>query len=372
MEKTSVKVLHIVPGFLFGGIESRLIDWYSCMDRDAIQFDVIKVTPDAPNPLVDQIQAMGGHVFSIPPLGIKTAIRHFRLIKSIMQKTQYDVVHSHSCAYGLYPLFLAKKMGIKLRILHSRTTNYNPGDKHVFISKAMGKAAVPLATKYFACSEEAGIWAFRGHSVEVIKNGIFLDTFALDEQNRIQKRQKLQLETAFVLGYVGRFSTQKNVPFLLEILKRVVEVHSNTILVMVGEDQGKVANQFKQSAQEMGLEKHILYAGRQDHVQEWYQTFDVFLLPSHFEGFGTVTIEAQASGLPCIVSTGVPKSVKVTEEVSFLDTTDPIPWVEKCLSYVGKARNPGDIERIREAGYDVKTTANKLKALYLSAKDTRS
>lgn len=362
-------ILHIVPGFLYGGVESRLIDWYSCINHQKIQFDVIKVTPDTPNNLVDRFEEMGGHVFSIPPLGTKTVFKHIQAVKYLMEKTPYDAVHAHSLEYGLIPLLYAKKMGIQKRVLHNRAAGFNPNEKHILLSKILGKFALWFATDFFACSEEAGKWAFGDNRpVKVIRNGIHLDEFRFDIIQRQEKRDKLQINDRLVLGFVGRFSTAKNVLFLLDVLKNVVDNHDNSVLIMVGDDKGDLAEEFKHKAFDLGLLEHILFAGRQDHVQGWYQIFDVFLLPSHFEGFGTVTIEAQANGLPCIVSNGVPKSVKVTDEVSFLDITDPIPWAQKCLSYVGKERKPGQIERIREAGYDAKRTAEELEAFYLSVK----
>ena len=369
-EMTKIKVLHIAPGFLYGGIESRLVDWYACMDRANIQFDVIKVTPDQPNSLVKQVEDMGGRVFSIPPLGAKTAFQHFKAVKIIMQATKYDVVHSHSLSYGFYPLFLAKRQNIPLRILHSRTTSYNPREKHILISTALGKLAIPIATNRFACSVAAGEWAFGSRSFQVINNGIFLDRFQFDESHRAGKRKELGIEGSFVLGYVGRFSSAKNVLFLLDVLQNVIQEQNNAVLIMVGEDQGEIAEQFKAKADKLKLSDHLIYAGRQDQTQMWYSAFDVFLLPSLFEGFGTVAIEAQASGLPCVVSTGVPESVKVSDRISFLDLDDPAAWADKILEYYHCERLPGDIAGIRDAGYDVRTTAKELERLYCSMPDS--
>ena len=362
-----IKVLHIVPGFLYGGIESRLIDWYSCVDREKCQFDVLKVTPDQPNALVDRMQELGAEVISIPPLGIKTAFRHIHAVRKVIKNGNYSVVHSHSLAYGFFTLLFAKTNGIKLRILHSRTTSYNPNDKHVFVSTILGKMAIPLATHFFACSEEAGKWAFGNkRRVRVIRNGIFLEQFNYCENRRTSKRREYQLEDAFVLGYVGRFSTQKNTQFLLDILSMTTRMADNVMLVMVGDDTGEVARQFKEKAALLNLTDRIIYVGRQDKIQDWYPMFDVFVAPSLFEGFGTVALEAQANGLPCVLSTGFPTIVKVAEKVHFLSLDNTEDWVKTIMKYHGAARQGADLNVFREAGYDVRQTAKELEQLYAS------
>ncbi len=362
MEKC--KVLHIAPGFKYGGIESRLVDWYSRMDKSLVHFDVVKVTPDESNPLVDKLESLGAKVYSIPPLGVRTWKKHFSAMRKIIISGNYDVIHSHSLAYGFFPMLLGKKLGIKKRILHSRTTSLNPGDKHILISKFLSKLAIPLATDYFACSEEAGEWAFgKNKKAKIIKNGIVLENFIFSQEERDYLRKELCLDEAKVVGYIGRFSTQKNLIFLIDSFRIATEKESRLKLMLIGDgpEYEKIVNYSK----ECGLKDRIIFLGRKDDVNIWYNAMDAFVLPSLFEGFGTVAIEAQTNGLPCLVSTGVPYSTKVLETIKYLPIDNPQVWADEMLFSLSNSRDNNAADKVKMAGYNYVDTVEFLQKYYL-------
>lgn len=360
-----IRVLHIAPGFKYGGIESRLIDWYSGMDRDQIHFDVVKVTPDESNPLVDKMRELGAEVYSIPPLGMRTWRQHFVAMRKIIESGQYDVVHSHSTAYGFCPLLIAKKLGIKKRVLHSRTTNYNPGERHILVSKVLTKLAVPIATDYFACSEEAGKWAFGKRTVSVIRNGIELDkfTFSVDKRNEIRRQLGLLAEDK-VIGFVGRFSAQKNIPFLIKVFNSLHKQNPHFKLLMIGD--GPLWEEAHNMVNDFQLDDAVMFIGRQENVNDWMNAMDVFAFPSLFEGFGTVAIEAQANGLPCVLSSAIPRSTNVSRNVTYENYEDAECWVRVLEEYLRIPRENNAISIIRNAGYDVNQTIIELEKYYLS------
>ncbi len=365
------KVLHIAPGFLYGGIEKRLVDWYKLMDRDLIRFDVVKVTPDTPNRLVAQIEELGGKVFSIPPLGARTAIAHIQAIRNIVREGNYTAIHSHSLSYGYFPLKEAKKLGCKKRILHSRTIKSNPGEHMVAAKNVLAHLSQIYATDFFACSNEAGDAAFRGrHKFRVINNGIFLDSFTYDQQIRRAKRYELGISDEFVVGYVGRFSPPKNIPFLFRMFALLHKKKPSTKLLVVGDtnDIPSIKAEVDIITEQNDMSDSIIYAGRQEQTTAWMDAMDAFVLPSLFEGFGTVSVEAQANGLPCVLSDNVPVSTNVTGEAIYLPLIEE-RWVEELLGLSSHARNPGDIQKIADAGFDVRTTAKWLEQFYLSEVD---
>lgn len=361
-----VRVLHVAPGFKYGGIESRLVDWYSGMDRNQVHFDVVKVTPDESNPLVEKMRELGAEVYSIPPLKIKTWKQHFSEMKRIIVSGKYDVIHSHSTAYGFYPMLLGKKLGIKKRILHSRTTSYNPGEKHVLVSRCLSKMAIPLATDYFACSEEAGVWAFgRKKSVKVIRNGIMLDDFKFSQEKRYSIRHQLGIgDDETVYGYVGRFSTAKNIPFLIDVFSEVSKKNRNSKLLLVGD--GPLYDELIYLCRENSIEKDVIFAGYQINVADWLNAMDVFVMPSHFEGFGTVAIEAQANGLPCVLSNGFPEVVKVLEHTVLLPLSNIDKWIETLNKYKDYKRRIDSIKIINDKGFNVLETIKFLEEFYAS------
>ena len=276
-----VKVLHIVPGFLYGGIESRLVDWYKCIDHDKVRFDVVKVTPDVPNNLVDEIEQLGGKVYTVPPLGVMTVAQHVSEMRKIINNNQYDIVHSHSLSYGYISLKLAKKSGCARRILHSRTVRLNPGDRMVAVKEMLGHMSLKYATDFFACSHEAGIAAFGNkRPFTVVQNGIFLNDFIFDREYRTLMRHRLGVEDSFVLGFVGRFSTPKNIPFLCEVFSIVHDSFPNTKLLIVGDDKEniEIKNQSLSIIKAHNAEEDIIFAGRQNDVGKWLNIMDALLL----------------------------------------------------------------------------------------------
>ena len=364
----AVKVLHIAPGFLYGGIESRLVDWYKCIDRDKVRFDVVKVTPDIQNDLVDEIEKLGGKVYTVPPLGLKTIGQHIQGMRKIINDNQYDVVHSHSLPYGYIALKLAKKSGCKRRILHSRTVRQNPGDRMVMVKEILGHMSIKYATDFFACSQEAGIAAFGNkRTFTVIQNGIFLNDFIFDSECRRLMRQRLEVDSSFVLGFVGRFSTAKNIPFLCEVFSLVHDSFPDTTLLIIGDAQENtdIKNQCLSIVKAHNAQDDIIFAGRQNDVGKWLNTMDVLLMPSLFEGFGTVAVEAQANGLPCVLSDTVPQMTKVSDDAYYLPLDRVDTWVETIAKLRNKKRIGGNIQKIRDLGYDVATTAKWLQEFYL-------
>ena len=366
MKEKQVRVLHVAPGFLYGGIESRLIDWYKCMNHDLIHFDVVKVTSPEPNPLVDQLEDMGCKVFSIPPLGAHTAFSHFHELKNIIDKGHYDIIHSHSLSYGWYPFLYGRKKSIKVRILHSRTNQTDNTERNLLLKEVLSKLALSLATDYFACSEEAGLWAFGSkHEFHIVRNGIFLNDFMYNKERREEIRNKLNIADCFIIGTVCRFARSKNLEFALRVFAQIYNQNQNARMVLIGD--GPMEADLKQLAISLNIKDAVLFLGRREDVGDLLNIFDLFIFPSFYEGFGTVAIEAQANGLPCIISTGVPRTVKVLDDVQFINPTDNDAWIAAIMNSVGKMRSSENNVRTSMASFDIRLTAQWLQDYYLSS-----
>lgn len=365
-----IRVLHVAPGFLYGGIEMRLIDWYKNIDHNLVHFDVVKVTPDVPNPLVDALREMGVGVYSIPPLSLSTAFEHIRQIKHIVTVGHYDVIHCHSLSYAFFPFIFSKKLGGQKRILHSRTTQMNGKGIVKIIDILLSNMAKNEATDYFACSKEAGKFAFGPNcSFHVVNNGIILSDFNFNLDARKQLRERFKLEGYLVLGFVGRFTEAKNIPFLFEVFGKIHKEDAHTKLLLVGDEkQGTIYNEVIEIANRYESLNDIIFVGRQNNVSEWMSAMDVFLMPSLYEGFGTVAVEAQATGLPCFVSDKIPRTIDVGGNISFLpiNNTDVDEWAREILKLKGKKRDSGNHDLISQAGFDAKKIGKWLEEYYLS------
>lgn len=369
-EKNKIKVLHYVPGFDFGGIESRLLDWYKNVDRDKVKFDLLVQTNIEKNELINEFIDIGGDVFVLPGFSPRTYIKHKKKLKDFfLENSDYDVIHCHS-TIGYFVLKEAKKTGIPLRIMHSRTTNFNPGEKQVLLRKILQRISPFYANHYFACSKEAGEWVFSKRITEsnrfrVIDNGIEASKFIYDQKIRDELRTELGIKDEFVIGNVARFSTAKNHNFLIEVFYEILKAHQNSKLLLIGD--GPTEYETREQTKKLGIEDKVFFIGRKKNVEDYMQCMDVFLFPSHFEGFGTVAVEAQAAGLHCIVSSGVPHSVDITDLVEHLALSEGINyWADKVLRYVDGYERKNMYQQISDAGFDVITTAKWLETFYIN------
>lgn len=365
-----VRVLHYAPGFLSGGIESRLLDWYRNIDREKVQFCLVKLNNVDNTHNIREFKELGGEVYNLPPFNMKNFLNYIRILNELFKKNYFDIVHVHDVSSGIFVLLLARINKIKMRILHSRTTDYLPNEKNLLIKKSFKKLIPFFSNRYFACSDKAGIWGFgikRCKEVKVIKNGIQIERFVFDENVRNNIRKELEIENKKVIGTIGRLSKQKNLIFLLELFKEINLIEKDTVLVLVGE--GSMREQLVKRANELSIEDKIIFAGEKSNVWDYYMAFDVFISTSFYEGFGTTAIESQATGTPTVLSTGFPEVVCVTDVVKRIGLDESLKiWVDTVISLIGVRGKASIIDEIIIAGYSAERVAKGLEDIYLEVK----
>ena len=312
-----IKVLHYIPGFNEGGIEARLLDWYRNMDRSKIQFYIIKLNNVTSDKMLE-IEKLGGKFYNVTPFTPHTFIKYIKQISHIIKEINPDILHIHSFSTGIFPLTIAKKEGIKARIIHSRTTDYLPNEKNITIKKFLKKYTPKFATDYFACSKNAGKWGIgEKYNVKIINNGITLELFEFNKTTRNEYRKKLGIKKDEILvGTIGRLSPQKNLPFLLDVFYEMVKINPQYKLVLVG--AGSMKEELEEKIQALKLTNQVIFTGTQHNVWEYYMAFDIFLCTSFYEGFGTTAIEAQATGVNTFVSNNFPEEVELTDYIQRL------------------------------------------------------
>ncbi|MFI3305483.1 MAG: glycosyltransferase [Rikenellaceae bacterium] len=365
-----VRVLHFAPGFLFGGIESRLLDWYSHIDRDKVQFDLLKQSnniDDTSN--IARFRELGGEVYNIPRFSLKTLTEYIREIKRFFKENNdYDVVHSHSLSTGLFVLYYAKKYGIKKRILHARTSKTDGNFIKRCLNDLMKFSAPYFATHLFAVSGVAAVWGFGkkrvyNGQVSILKNGIQTDRFKYDQNLRNAKRQELGIADNYVVGNVCRLAKPKNLPFILSVFKKLIEIEPTAKLLLVGD--GPLLNYVSQQIELFAMKESVILTGRQSDVWSYYMSMDILFSPSLFEGFPGTVLEAQATGLPCVISNLITDEVKMSDNLRYLDLSLSLDiWVNELLSFKGQERATNVIDIIRENGYDSSQVINRLQKYY--------
>ena len=359
-----ITVLHYAPGFLSGGIESRLLDWYRNIDRKLIRFIIIKLNDIDDTKNIEEFIQLGGTVYNLPSLKKINVFLLTRRIKKIIMKEKVDIVHVHDINSGFFALKAAKKSKVKCRIYHSRTNNFSSNEKKLFIKKFFMNKAPKYATNYWACSEAAGLFAFGERFIAegfVLKNGIQLDYYKFDEKKRNMIRKKHGIiETDIIIGCVCRIIESKNISFLLKIIDSLNKIEKKYKLLLVGSgDMNIIYNYYDGKVPD-----YIFMAGEIKNVWDYYFAFDIFCSPSKYEGFGTTAVEAQAAGLPTFVSNGFPERVELTKNIKRLDIFDEKIWVNNILK-ADIRRDLQSYDIIKENGYDAKDVAKYLQSFYL-------
>lgn len=304
------------------------------------------------------------------PLAYKKEIHTFFEVN----KGIYDVIWFNCCdlANSGYIMKQAKITGIRKRIIHAHNTQLMQTGKRRYFYSLMHhywkNHISRYATDFWACSESAGEFFYKapilkGKAFKIIHNAIETEKYAYDSVTRKQIRETYNLENRYVIGHVGRFQFQKNHEFLIDIFYEYLKLDSRAVLMLVG--QGEEEDAIRQKVINLGIEKSVLFMGVRTDVNRLLQAMDVFLLPSRFEGLPLVLIEAQTAGLKCFASKDViTEAADLTGNVEFISLKEDADiWAGKIYSQSEQFLNRTQyVKLIIEAGYDIRTEADKFKA----------
>lgn len=363
-----IRIPQIVGKWLGGGIEAVVISEYLAMDKSKIQFDFI-CDEDSTNIPYDLIEKNGGRVIIIPPY--QKAFKYHKELKKVLKENNYKIVHSHISTMSVFSLFAAKCAGIPIRIAHSHSTTNKKEKKKNLMKQVLRPFSKVFATNYMCCSELAGRWLFGNKeydkgNVYLLNNAIDLDKFKYDEKLRKKKREELGIkDDTLVIGHLGRFVAQKNHTFLIDIFNEIHKKNNNSILLLAG--QGPLMGDIKNKVKELNLEDSVKFLGQRNDANELYQAFDVFLLPSLYEGLPVVGVEAQAAGLLCYLSDDMTKETKVLDITKFMSLNNtPEEWADNILDDVKKYKRIDTSKEMTAKNFNIKEEAKKLEEYYLN------
>ena len=318
-----IRIAQIVGKWLGGGVEAVVMNYYRHIDHSKVQFDFI-CDDDSTNIPYDEIEKLGGKVILIPPY--QKVFKYQKELRRVLREGKYKIVHSHINTLSVFPLYAAKKVGVPVRIAHSHSTTNKKEWKKNLLKQVLRPFSKKYATNYMCCSELAGRWLFGDKAydegkVYLLNNAIDLDKFKYDKKIRDKKRKELGIkEDIIVIGHIGRFVAQKNHTFLIDIFNQFHKKEKNSILLLAG--QGPLQEEIKNKVRKLGLDDSVRFLGQRNDANELYQAFDVFLLPSLYEGLPVVGVEAQASGLLCFFSDDMTKETKVLDSTVFMSLSN--------------------------------------------------
>lgn len=359
--KNFVKVLVIEStAFGYDGITSVITNYYKYQDYNKVQMDLVTI-----NEISSSFNSILKQHYSqnfILPYRNSNPARYVIELTKIIKRGNYQIVHVHGCSATMaVEMFAVKLAGVKVRIGHSHNTKCD----HMKADKMLRPFFSRLCNVGFACGKEAGDWLFPDKEFCIIKNGIDLEKYQFNKVIREEMRICNNLNGTFVIGHVGRFSTQKNHEKLIDIFSQVSKDIPDTKLVLVGD--GELRKEIEDRVQRENL--NVLFVGLSDEVEKWLQAMDIIVFPSLFEGLPLGLVEAQAAGLPCVLSDTISSDVAITDLVKFVKLEAPVrKWADEIESLQNRfdryARNEYVKKQIRDAHFDIRANCEDLAIRY--------
>ncbi len=363
-----MRVLQVIGIMNQGGAEVMIMNLYRKIDRSKIQFDFVENENDGAF-YDEEIRKLGGHIYHCPRFIGKNYVKYRKWWKSFFKEHEdYSVVHGHIGSTAAIYLSEAKKHGITT-IAHSH--NVDGKRKKQLLYKILSYPVRNIADYLFMCSKQAGIDRFGEEAISnlnrafFVPNAIDTELFRFCENARKIKRKKFGIkDEEFLVGHVGRFAEQKNHMYLLDIFKEINIAHPLSKLLLVGD--GTLRSDIEAKIIKLGLNDKVIITGVRNDINELMTAMDVLVFPSKYEGLGVTLIEAQCSGLPCVISENIPKeSILIKELVSTCSLSERAAlWAEIALRriHIERVECAG---RVKETGFDIEKSAKWLEEFYL-------
>ena len=359
MEQTNavIRIAEIVGNAVTGGVPSQVVNLVRHMDHDRFVCDFYTYGPSRYD---EEIRSWGGEVYYIPrmtrPLSAVSAL------KPLLKQGRYDIVHSHMTSLSVVPLYAARRAKVGVRIAHAHSSTH-PGERTAWIKNTLKHFAPWYATHLAACSRSSALWMYgpkKGENATIIRNAVDLARF-----NPSVAPDPALLEWADgakLIGSVGRMVYQKNVPFLVDAFAYLTTLRSDVKLVLVGDGETRKEVERRILAYDVGDRVKIL--DEIPEIERYIKAFDLFALPSLYEGLPLVVMEAQALGVPVLASD------QVTEEadmggVTYFPLDSSRQWGDEMNEMLEKAHPVDCLATMRSRGYDMAEEGRRLEAYYL-------
>ena len=358
----NVRVLMIVANLrVANGVSSFVMNYYRKVKKEHICID-FALYSDIPSPYYDEIQANGGKITILP--SIKHLKKHMSACQKLLNDGNYDVIHNNILHISIPMMWCAKQANIPVRILHSHSSKLGGTPKKEVRNKAFLPILRGLATDYTACSKLAGKAMFGERSFAVIPNVIAADNYRFCAENRENVRKQMNAEGKCIIGSVGRLAEEKNPFFAVDVFKKLLEQVPNAEYWWIG--SGNLDQRVKEYVEAIGMLDHIKLLGSRNDVIDLYQAMDCFFLPSLFEGLPVTGVEAQAMGLPMVVSDTVTDEMVYTDLVDYVSLNAP---ADEWAAHLKRALNRRDnresySEQLKQSIFSDSGCGEKLTDIY--------
>lgn len=370
-----IKILQVIGIMNRGGAETMIMNLYRTIDKTKIQFDFVVHTTEI-GAFDNEIEAYGGKVFHCPKYDGKNHFQYKKWWDNFFARNSenYKIVHGHIGSTASIYLSIAKKYGL-YTIAHSHNTDGKQSLKN-YLYKLMSYNTRHIADSFFACSYVAGVDRYGKHIADnsskftVLKNAIDTEQFLFNADFRNEIRSEFDIaEDKIVVGHIGRFNIQKNHKFLADIAYETLKKNDNIVFMFVGD--GDLKDDIENKINSLGIQKNVIFTGVRSDVNKFYQAFDLFLFPSFFEGLPVTLVEAQASGLKCLVSDRITDEVSITDLIVYKSIDDSAEsWADEIFKVISFNRK-NEFKQIIDSGYDINTTSKWLMNFYINVEKRR-
>ena len=370
------RILQIVDNLsMDSGVSAMLMNLYRNISKEDIQFDFL-VCKRVENSYEREIEALGGSVYYMGnPLSARECIKANRNFKMFFQRRSQDyaVVHLHSPTISIFSLRYAKRYKVANRIVHSHSSMTSQNKFKALINLFLMNRGKAYANHYWTCSTKAARFLFgdrccNHHSINLIKNAVDVSKFRYNKLLADQCRQELACLPKTIVCHVSNFHPIKNHIFLIDVMKRAVSCRKDLVFLYVGD--GPVRKRFETRVKEEGLSQFCIFVGKTDRVEYYLQGADFVWLPSIKEGLPVTIVEAQACGVPCLVSDTVTAEVDVGQ-VAFLSLQTSV-WVQQLVAL--RRQSAEERERRSRAfentAFNIMNEAKRVEQLYRALGET--
>lgn len=359
-------VLYITTGMHIGGVQTFIVNYAPYLMQNGIRLN-IAVQVDHEELYDKYLENIGCRIFHITSLN-KSKIRFMKDIYHLLnQHPEIKIIHSHQNFSNVYALLAAKIQGTKIRISHSHSNIKASSLSRKMMRKLLQWTLPYYATDYWGCSIEAAQWLFGKYANSnrgfVINNAINTDLYAYNENTRNILRKEMNLEGKMVWGQVGSFSSNKNQTFSIQLFQKFHTKYPDSFFLLCGD--GPIKGQLTKMIEEKRLTNCVRLLGNVTNVNEILNACDLYIMPSYHEGLPLTIIEAQTSGLPCVVSSAIPDDALINNNIIKCHTWNEYEWLEAIENaYFLHLNREEAFIAVQQAGYDIKIEADKLASKY--------
>ena len=358
-----IRILQALTIMNQGGAETMIMNYYRALDKTKYQFDFL-VNRQERGFYDDEIEAMGGHIYRAFPVRPWTYIQYFRwLDKFFAEHHDYKAVHCHIQDNAGFVHKYAKKYGIEKRVTNSHIADIGFDYKYIF--RVFGRYYVhKYSTVNVSCGVDAGKFLFGDRPFELLNNAIDTKKFTFNPAIRDKVRKELNISDRIVVGDVARFGYQKNHKYLVDVFAELHKVEPKAYLLLVGD--GDLKEKVQKQIEDLGLQNDAKILSKRPDVNELLQAFDVFFMPSLFEGLPVSVIEAQAAGLHSVLADTIDRRTDITGNIQFVSlNASKKEWINALLNAAKQPREDTS-EAIIKAAYDVNGNLKRLLTIYNS------